>query len=87
MPLDTQELEEPPYDSGYSSGTFVGTVNQPLPSGWEYEEPKEGILIVAKEWKITGQNFEINFDLTSAFQKYGEEFTLFIFKLIPTIIS
>lgn len=78
--LTTQQLENPPYDGAYDSGTYVGVVVSPPPSGQEYSQPTEGIMIIATTWGQTGQNFYIRFDLSSAFAKYGQGiYTLLLF--------
>jgi len=79
LPLTTQQLGNPPYDKGYDTGTFVGIVVSPLPSGWEYQQPDEGILIIANGWNETLQGFNINFDLSTAFAQCGKGvYTLYL---------
>jgi uncharacterized protein YkwD len=79
MPLTTQQLGNPPYDNGYDAGTYVGMVVSPPPSGSEYQQPKEGILIIANGWSETGQDFNINFDLSTAFARCGKGvYTLYL---------
>lgn len=78
--LTTQRLENPPYNGAYDSGTYVGMVVSPPPSGEEYSPPTEGIMIIATTWEQTGQNFNIKFVLSSAFAKYGHGiYTLLLF--------
>jgi hypothetical protein len=64
--LTTQQLGSSPYNGSYDSGTFVGMA---LPSGWN---AVGGITITASNWTQTGQNFQINFDLSQAFNTYGK---------------
>jgi uncharacterized protein YkwD len=71
MPLTTQQLDNPPYDSSYDAGTYVGMVVSPPPVGSHYLPPEEGILIVADTWNEAGQNFNIEFDMSTAFAQYG----------------
>jgi len=79
IPLTTQQLGNPPYDNGYDSGTYVGMVVCPLPSGWKYQQPEEGILIIANDWSETGQDFNINFGLSTAFARFGKGvYTLYL---------
>ena len=79
MPPTTQQLGNPPYDSGYAGGIYVGMVVSPPPSGSEYSQPKEGILIIANSWSETGQDFNINFDLSAAFARCGKGiYTLYL---------
>jgi uncharacterized protein YkwD len=66
VPLTVEQLMNPPFKGGYALGTFVGMV---LPSGWE---SAAGITITAQVWTQNGQNFEIRFDLSAAFDSYGE---------------
>ena len=69
--LTVQQLENSPYNGAYNSGTFVGNVQSPPPVGYYYEQPKDHILIVADEWNVLGNNFDVSFDLASAFSKDG----------------
>ena len=71
-PLTTQQLGNPPYDKGYAMGTYLGMVVPPPPSGSKYQQPKEGILIIANDWSETGHDFNINFDLSTAFARFGK---------------
>jgi uncharacterized protein YkwD len=64
--LTVEQLESPPYNGSYDMGTYVGMA---LPSGWE---AVGGITITAEAWSQTGQNFQISFDLSPAFAKYGK---------------
>jgi hypothetical protein len=51
----------------------------PPPSGSHYLPPEEGILIVANTWIEAGQNFNIRFDMSTAFAQYGEGvYTLYL---------
>jgi len=78
-PLTTQQLDNPPYDSSYDSGTYVGMVVSPPPAGSHYLPPEEGILIVADTWSEAGQNFDIRFDMSDAFAQNGEGvYTLYL---------
>ena len=64
--LTVQQLSNAPYNGAYDQGTFAGMV---LPEGWQSDE---GITITANTWNQNGQNFQINFDLTNAFNLYGK---------------
>jgi uncharacterized protein YkwD len=78
-PLTTQQLDNPPYDSGYDSGTYVGMAVSPPPSGAHYLPPEEGILIVADTWSETEHNFNIRFDMSTVFTQYGKGvYTLYL---------
>jgi uncharacterized protein YkwD len=77
--LTTQQLENPPYNGGYDAGIYVGMVVSPPPSGSQYLPPEEGILIIANIWSVTGQNFNIRFDMSTAFAQYGSGvYTLYL---------
>jgi uncharacterized protein YkwD len=79
MPLTTQQLSNAPYQGGYDSGTYVGMVVSPPPLGSQYQPPDEGILIIANTWNEAGQNFNIRFDVTTAFTQYGKGvYTLYL---------
>ena len=72
-PLTTQQLDNSPYDNGYDAGTYVGLV---VSGGWE---ATEGITITATTWSQSGSNFDIAFDLSPAFTKYGKGvYTLYL---------
>jgi uncharacterized protein YkwD/ribosomal protein L37AE/L43A len=78
-PLTTQQLENPPYNGGYDAGIYVGMVVSPPPSGSQYLPPEEGILIIANTWSEAGQNFNIRFDMSTAFAQYGKGvYTLYL---------
>lgn len=66
VPLTVEQLNNPPFQSGYALGTFAGMV---LPSGWE---ASEGVTVTAQKWTQTGQSFELRFNLSEAFASYGE---------------
>jgi uncharacterized protein YkwD len=77
--LTTQQLSNAPYQGGYDAGTYVGMVVSPPSPGWQYQQPDEGIMIIANEWSETGQNFLINFDMSTAFTQYGRGvYTLYL---------
>jgi uncharacterized protein YkwD len=79
MPLTTQQLGSPPYDGSYDSGTYVGMAVSPPSSGSQYLPPEEGILIVANTWSEAGQNFNVRFDMSTAFAQYGKGvYTLYL---------
>jgi uncharacterized protein YkwD len=63
--LTVQQLSNPIYQDGYDSGTSVGSV---VPTGWR---AGEGITISAQTWSQLGQNFDVTFDLSSAFAHSG----------------
>jgi uncharacterized protein YkwD len=78
-PLTTQQLDSPPYDGSYDSGTYVGMAVSPPPAGSQYLPPKEGILIVANTLSEAGQNFNLRFDMSPAFAQYGKGvYTLYL---------
>lgn len=66
VPLTVEQLMNPPFQSAYDMGTFVGMA---LPPGWK---AVEGITIRAQVWAQTGQNFEIGFTLSTAQSSYGK---------------
>jgi hypothetical protein len=77
--LTTQQLDSPPYDGSYDSGTYVGMAVSPPPAGSQYLPPKEGILIVANTLSEAGQNFNLRFDMSPAFAQYGKGvYTLYL---------
>ena len=77
--LTAQQLENSPYDGGYDAGTYVGMVVSPPPPGSQYEQPREGILIIANMWSVAGQSFNVNFDLSAAFIRWGKGvYTLYL---------
>jgi hypothetical protein len=77
--LTTQQLANSPYNSSYDSGTYVGNIQAPPQSGFYYEQPPDHVLIVASTWKISGNNFEIAFDLSQAFNQNGKGvYTLYL---------
>jgi uncharacterized protein YkwD len=79
MPLTTRQLGNPPYDNGYDVGVYVGLVVSPPPSGSEYQQPEEGILIIADSWTETVQDFDVKFEMSTAFAKYGNGvYTLYL---------
>ncbi|MGB8780326.1 MAG: AN1-type zinc finger domain-containing protein [Candidatus Bathyarchaeia archaeon] len=71
--LTTQQLTNAPYSGSYDSGTFVAMA---VPSGWK---SPEGITITARTWSQTGQNFQIDFDLSPAFAQFDKGvYTLYL---------
>jgi len=73
VPLTVEQLMNPPFQSAYDMGTFVGMA---LPPGWE---AVEGITLRAQVWTQTGQDFEIRFTLSTAQSSYGKGvYTLFL---------
>ena len=77
--LTTQQLSNAPYQGGYDAGTYVGMVVSPPPSGSQYLPPEKGILIIASTWNEAGQNFNIIFDMSTAFAQYGKGvYTLYL---------
>lgn len=63
--LTSGQLEEPPYNGAYSFGSFVGMILPP-----RYESV-EGITITAKNWIQRGGSFQIESNLSSAFNSFG----------------
>ena len=77
--LTVQHLSNSPYQDGYDSGTYVGMVVTPPPTGSYYSQPEKGIMIIATTWSQTGQNFDIAFDLSSASAQSGSGvYTLYL---------
>ena len=77
--LTVQQLSNPPYKDSYDSGTYVGEVSPPPPAGSYYSQSASGIIIIAATWSQTGQNFDINFSLPSAFSQDGNGvYTLYL---------
>lgn len=77
--LTIQQVSNPPYQGSYDAGTYVGMVVPPPRTGSQYEQPKEGILIVANAWSQNRQEFQISYDMTMAFAKYGRGvYTLYL---------
>jgi uncharacterized protein YkwD len=77
--LTTQQLNNAPYQGGYDVGTYVAMTVSPPPSGSHYLPPEEGILIMANAWSEAGQNFNISFDLSTAFALFGRGvYTLYL---------
>jgi len=71
--LTTQQLANVPYSGSYDFGTYVGMA---VPSGWKSQE---GITITARTWSQTGQNFQIDFDVSPAFAQFGKGvYTLYL---------
>ena len=66
MNLTPEQLEESPYSGSYSIGTLVG---QALPPRYR---SVEGITITAQTWIQKGKFFQIEFNLSHVFNKYGE---------------
>jgi hypothetical protein len=75
LPVDltTEQLKEPPYSDGYTSGTFVGMA---LPIGYKSQS---GVTIRAETWIQNGQELQVRFNLSSAFNAYGKGvYTLYL---------
>ncbi|MFQ6064197.1 MAG: CAP domain-containing protein [Candidatus Bathyarchaeia archaeon] len=71
--LTSDQLNSFQYSGSYSQGTFVGMA---LPPNYE---SVEGITITARTWIQTGNYFQIRFDLSQAFNVYGEGvYTLYL---------
>jgi len=71
--LTSYQLENPPYNDGYTQGTLVGLALPP-----NYQSVK-GITITAQTWTQQGQTFKIVFDMTQAFNTYGNGvYTLYL---------
>ncbi len=78
-PLTTQQFANSPYNGSYDAGTYVGMAVSPPPSGYQYSQPEEGILVIADTWSVTGQSFNINFGMSSVFAQYGRGvYTLYL---------
>jgi hypothetical protein len=77
--LTSQQLSSPAYQDGSEHGSYVGMVVSSPPSGYQYEQPGRGVTIIANTWNQTGQNFEITFDMSSAFAQCGKGvYTLYL---------
>jgi len=71
--LTANELEKSPYNGAYAQGTFVGMV---LPYGYE---STQGITITAQTWIQSGSSFQIEFNLSPAFNMNGKGiYTLYL---------
>jgi hypothetical protein len=71
--LTTEQLEQPPYSDGYSTGDFVGMT---LPPGYK---SNNGVTITARTWTQTGQALQILFNLSSALNTHGKGvYTLYL---------
>jgi len=64
--LTTEQLEQPPYSDGYSTGDFVGMT---LPLGYK---SNNGVTITARTWTQTGQALQILFNLSPALNAHGK---------------
>jgi uncharacterized protein YkwD len=71
-PLTVSQLENPPYQGGYDTGTYVATVVPPAPSGQYYDWSGISVTgIVADNWNQNGNTFQISFSLSQAVAVYG----------------
>jgi hypothetical protein len=59
-PLTVDQLQKTPYQDGYDSGSYVGSV---VPQGYE---SNQGITITADTWQQSGSSFDISFSLSQA---------------------
>lgn len=64
--LSVEQLENPPYDSGYDGGEYIGGV---VPSGWILER---GVTINADSWNDKKDGFSVSFDLDKAYNQKGK---------------
>jgi hypothetical protein len=64
--LTIEQLSNPPYSGSYDLGTYVGMA---VPSGWQ---SSGGITITARTWSQTGEDFQVDFDLSPAFAQFGK---------------
>lgn len=64
--LTKDQLQNSPYNGGYTQGTFVGMA---LPPGYT---SVTGITITAQTWTQTGTSFHIQFNMASAFNTRGK---------------
>lgn len=71
--LTAQQLEQPPYSGGYSTGDFAGMV---LPPGYK---SNNGVTITAQTWTQTGQTLQIRFNLSPTLNADGKGvYTLYL---------
>jgi hypothetical protein len=72
-PIPTADTYQENRDKGsYDSGILVASVVEPLREKWYYEEPTDYMLIIATEWKVYNDDFEIAFSLDSLREKHGD---------------
>jgi hypothetical protein len=72
-PLTVSQLNNPPYQDGYDTGTLAATV---LPPNWQ---ATSGITITADNWNQNGNSFQISFSLSQAIATYGKGvYTLYL---------
>ena len=77
--LTSQQLSNSPYQDGYDFGSYVGIAISSPPSGHQDKQPDTGIVITANTWNETEQNFNITFDMSSAFARCGKGvYTLYL---------
>jgi uncharacterized protein YkwD len=68
--ITTNQIKQQ-YQGSYDQGAFVTSVVQPAPPGTYYIWDDNQIGIEAKIWIQNNDNFQINFDLSKAVDKYG----------------
>jgi uncharacterized protein YkwD len=72
-PLTPSQLNQAPYQDGYTPGTYVGLALPPK------LQATEGITITADDWSQSGNNFQISFSLTQAVTAFGKGvYTLYL---------
>jgi uncharacterized protein YkwD len=64
--LTRYQLDNSPYNGAYTQGTFVGMA---LPPNFQSQQ---GITITAQSWAQAGLTFQIEFDMSQAFNLYGK---------------
>ncbi len=64
--LTKYQLDNSPYNGAYTQGTFVGMA---LPPNYQSQQ---GITITAQTWVQSGLTFQIEFDISQAFNLYGK---------------
>jgi uncharacterized protein YkwD len=79
-PLTVNQLNNPPYQDGYTAGTYTAIVVPPASSGHYYNWTgisQQGI--VADSWNQNGNSLQITFSLSKAIAAYGNGiYTLYL---------
>ena len=71
--LTASQLNNYPYNGGYSAGTYVGMA---LPPNWQ---ATGAVTITADNWSQSGSTFQFSFSMSQAIAKYGQGvYTLYV---------
>lgn len=65
-------------ENGYSYGDFIAAIVEPAGIGYYYKQPSDYTLIEAKQWKIEGESFDLEFNLRSLMSDKDGVYTLVI---------